>query len=99
MDGRIGLAAPLYPLARVVCISSMKRRYVGKVERVIRRMLAEANAEPVPVSAVLRRAYPTATRYSWHWRSVWRAKGKFGVSAGRGWIGPSDALRRQIRGE
>jgi len=38
-------------------------------------------------------------RYTWHWHSVWRAKNKFAVSAGRGWLGPTEALRKQITGK
>jgi hypothetical protein len=76
----------------------MKQR-IGKLERLTRRMLAESNAEPIRVAAVLRRAYPNTPRYSWHWRSLWRAKNKFAVSAGRGWLAPNEALRKLIRGE
>jgi hypothetical protein len=76
----------------------MKYR-VGRIERQVRRLLAESNAEPVAVNAVLRRCWPTVPRYTWHWHSVWRAKNKFAVSAGRGWIGPNDELRKQITGK
>jgi hypothetical protein len=72
---------------------------IGRLERLTRRMLAESNAEPIRVAAVLKRAYPNTQRFTWHWRSLWRAKNKFAVSAGRGWLGPTEALRRQIRGQ
>ena len=72
---------------------------IGKLERLTRRMLAESNAEPIAVNAVLRRAYPNTPRFTWHWRSLWRAKNKFCTSAGRGRLAPNEALRRLIRGE
>jgi len=72
---------------------------VGRLAKITRRMLIESDGWPIAVHDVLRRAYPGTQCFTWHYRSVWRARRKFAVQLQRGWLGPTDELLRQIRGE
>jgi hypothetical protein len=62
-------------------------------------MLAESDGWPIAVHDVLARAYPNTRRFTWHYRSLWRARNKFTVMLARGWLGPTPELMKQIRGE
>jgi hypothetical protein len=73
-------------------------RRIGRLAKIIRRMLIAANGEPVRVRDVLRRCYPGTTSYTWHYFNLHRARGRFAVSVAHGWLGPNDELLRLIRG-
>jgi hypothetical protein len=76
----------------------MKRR-VGRLSSITRRMLIEADGRPIRVRDVLRRAYPGTQCFTWHYRSLWRARGQFAVPLRRGLLGPSPELLALIRGD
>jgi hypothetical protein len=74
-------------------------RKIGRIERIIRRMLAESDGWPIHVHDVLARAYPGKPRVNNHYVAVWRARRKFAVPLRRGVLGANPELMRKIRGE
>jgi hypothetical protein len=72
---------------------------IGRVERIIRRMLAESDAWPIAVRDVLKRAYPGTKRFTWHYHALWIARRKFAVPLRRGLLGANRELMQKIRGE
>jgi hypothetical protein len=72
---------------------------VGRIERIIRRMLAESDGWPIHVNDVLARAYPGKPRSNNQYRALWRARRKFAVPLRRGVLGPNRELLARIRGE
>jgi hypothetical protein len=79
------------------------RRYrkIGRIERIMRRMLAESDGWPIHVRDVLARAYPGQPRINGHYVALYlaRRRGKVGVRLRRGLIGPTRELMARIRGE
>jgi hypothetical protein len=69
---------------------------IGRLQKLIRRMLIAANGKPVRVGDVLRRCYPGTTNYTWHYLSLHRARGGFAVPVRHGWLGPNEGLARLI---
>jgi hypothetical protein len=61
-------------------------------------MLAENDGWPIHVRDVLKRAYPGTKRFTWHYRSLWRAR-KFTVRLRRGVLGANRELMQKIRSE
>ena len=74
-------------------------RKIGRIERIIRRMLAESDGWPIHVRDVLNRAYPGQPRVNNHYVALWRARRKFAVRLRRGVLGPNRTLLAKIRGE
>jgi hypothetical protein len=81
----------------------MSHRYgkLGRIERIARRLLIEADAWPVTVRDVLTAAFPGQPRVNSHYVSLYRAcrRGKGMVRRRRGLIGPTRELEMLIRGE
>jgi hypothetical protein len=74
---------------------------LGRIERLMLRMLIASDGWPIHVRDVLARAYPSLPRVNGHYVSLYKAhrRGKFSVRLRRGMIGPTRELERAIRGE
>jgi hypothetical protein len=71
----------------------MKR--VGRLEKIIRRQLLDADGWPIHARDVLRRAYPGVSHYTWHHHALWVARRKFAVQLKRGvWVANAESRRR-----
>jgi len=81
----------------MLALSSMNR--VGRLERIIRRMLAESDGWPIHVHDVRARAYPGKPPHNNQYRALWDARRKFAVPLRRGVLGANPELMRKIRGE
>jgi len=76
-----------------------RSKKIGRLQRLIRRMLIESDGWPIHVHDVRARAYVGQPPSHNQYRALWRARRKFAVQLRRGVLGPTRELERWIRDE